>query len=63
MIQCKKIKISKYIFTLKNVNTEKIDQKYGISIISNISNVEAIIKVGRIKVSDPSQSLRTPRSN
>ena len=28
----------KYIFTLFNLNTEKIDQKYGITIISNIYN-------------------------
>jgi len=34
-------KSTKYVFTLKNINTEKIDQKYGITIISNISqNVE-----------------------
>lgn len=37
-----------YIFYLYNIN---------IIIISNISNVKAIIKVGRIKVSNPSQSL------
>ena len=29
-------KPKKYIFTLVNINTEKIDQKYGISIMSNI---------------------------
>ena len=29
-------KTKKYIFTLVNINTEKIDQKYGISIVSNI---------------------------
>jgi hypothetical protein len=29
-------KSKKYIFTLCNINTEKIDQKYGITIISNI---------------------------
>ena len=33
-------KSSKYVFTLKNVNTELIDQKYGIFIISNISSSE-----------------------
>ena len=30
-------KSSKYVFTLKGINTEKIDQKYGITIVSNIS--------------------------
>ena len=31
-------KSSKYIFSLKNINTEKVDQKYGITLISNITN-------------------------
>jgi len=31
-------KSSKYVFNLKNINTEKVDQKYGIILISNISN-------------------------
>jgi len=30
-------KSSKYVFTLKGINTDKIDQKYGITIVSNIS--------------------------
>ena len=30
-------KSSKYVFSLKGINTEKIDQKYGITIVSNIS--------------------------
>lgn len=34
-------KSNKYVFTLKNINVEKIDHKYGITIISNIShNIE-----------------------
>ena len=34
-------KSKKYTFTLKNVNTEKVDTKYGITIISNIeTNIE-----------------------
>jgi hypothetical protein len=32
-------KSRKYMFTLKNINTDKIDNKYGITIISNINNV------------------------
>jgi hypothetical protein len=31
-------KTNKYVFTLKNVNTEKIDQKFNISLISNLSS-------------------------
>lgn len=38
MLSGKKRKSSKYIFILKNVNTEKVDQKYGITLISNITN-------------------------
>lgn len=33
-------KSKKYIFTLTNVNTEYVDQKYGITIVSNITNNE-----------------------
>lgn len=36
----KKRKSKKYIFTLRNINTEKIEQKYGITIVSNISSVD-----------------------
>ena len=38
----KKRKSKKYIFTLKNINTEQIEQKYGISIVSNIANVDEL---------------------
>lgn len=33
-------KSNKYVFTLKNINTEKVEQKYGIKLISNISSTE-----------------------
>jgi len=33
-------KSSKYVFTLKNVNTEKVDNMYGIALISNISSTD-----------------------
>ena len=36
----KKRKSKKFIFTLHNINTEKIEQKYGITIVSNIANVD-----------------------
>lgn len=35
-----KRKSNKFVFTLHNVNTELVDQKYGISIVSNISSVD-----------------------
>jgi len=34
------IKSSKYVFTLKNVNTEKVDNMFGISLISNILSAD-----------------------
>lgn len=34
----KKRKSSKYIFILKNINTEEVEQKYGITLVSNISH-------------------------
>ena len=37
MLTGKKRKSSKYIFTLKDVNTEKVDQTYGITLTSNIN--------------------------
>ena len=33
-------KSKKYIFVLNNINVEKIKQKYGITIISNLTNNE-----------------------
>lgn len=38
IISKKPRKSKKYIFVLKNINAEKIDQKYGIRIISNLLN-------------------------
>jgi hypothetical protein len=35
----KKRKSSKYIFTLKNVDTDKIDKRYSLKLISNITNI------------------------
>lgn len=36
----KKRKSNKYVFILKNINTEQIDKKYGITIISNITQTQ-----------------------
>lgn len=33
-------KSNKYVFTLKNVNTEKVDNMYGIVLVSNISSTD-----------------------
>ena len=42
-------KSKKYNFVLKNINTDKIDQKYGISIMSNLSqNDEQPVKDNRL---------------
>ena len=32
-------KSTKYVFSLKNINTEKIDQKYRITLLSNLTNI------------------------
>ena len=32
-------KSNKYVFTLKNVNTEQVDQKYNISLVTNLSKI------------------------
>lgn len=36
-------KSTKYVFTLKNINTEKVDQKYGITLLSNLTNIDTNI--------------------
>lgn len=41
MIPGKKRKSNKYVFTLKGVDTEKVDKMYGITIISNITNIDS----------------------
>lgn len=38
----KKRKSTKYVFVLKNINIEKIDEKYGIKLLSNITDNENI---------------------
>ena len=45
-------KSKKYVFTLKNINTEKVDQKYGITIVSNISNLEEIPPQNSTKITE-----------
>lgn len=40
MLGVKKRKSNKYVFTLKGVNTEKVDQKYNITLISNITHID-----------------------
>lgn len=50
----------KYIFTLKGVNTEKVDQRFGISIVSNINLEENIVPQNTTKISDLSVNRNTP---
>lgn len=54
-------KSSKYVFTLKNVNTEKVYQKYGISLISNISSGE-IPEENITKLSELNTDNHTPET-
>lgn len=42
----------KYIFTIKEVNTEKIDQRFGITIVSNINDVNPNNPQNTTKLSD-----------
>lgn len=54
-------KSKKYTFTLININTEKIDQKYGITIISNIFSSEKppenTTKITELNESNSNQNL------
>jgi hypothetical protein len=50
----------KYVFTLKGVNTEKVDQRFGISIVSNIHAMENIPPRNTTKISDLSVNRNTP---
>ena len=49
----------KYIFTLKDVNTEKVDQRFGISIVSNIT-VDDSVPQNTTKISELSANRNTP---
>lgn len=50
----------KYVFTLKDVNTEKVDQRFGISIVSNIHSGENLHPQNTTKISDLSINRNTP---
>jgi hypothetical protein len=50
----------KYMFTLKGVNTEKVDQRFSISIVSNINCVNEHSPKNTTKISDLSTSRNTP---
>jgi hypothetical protein len=56
----KNMNIKKYVFTLKGVNTEKVDQRFGISIVSNIHSVETLPPKNTTKISDLSVNRNTP---
>ena len=49
-----------YIFCLKAINIEKIDQKYGITFVSNISNSNTDPPVNTTKITDLSNDKKTP---
>jgi len=50
----------RYIFTLKCINTEKVDQRFGISIVSNINTVENKVPENTTKISDLTTNRNTP---
>jgi hypothetical protein len=50
----------KYMFILKSVNTEKVDQRFGISIISNINIMVDKLPHNSTKISDLSINKNTP---
>ena len=50
----------KYIFTLKGINTEKIDQRFGITLVSNINIGTDDEPTNTTKISDLSASRNTP---
>ena len=49
----------KYIFILKNVKTEKVDQRFGISIVSNIT-IDEKVPQNTTKISDLCVNRNTP---
>lgn len=50
----------KYIFVLKGVKTEKVDQRFGISIVSNINSIEEKVPQNTTKISDLTTVRNTP---
>jgi hypothetical protein len=43
-------KSNKYVFTLKNINTDTVDSKYNITLISNINHVEQPSNTTKLKL-------------
>ena len=50
-------KSNKYVFTLKNVNTEQVDQKYNISLVSNLSKINQPVNTTNLSELDHDKSL------
>ena len=55
----KNITDKKYIFTLKGINTEKVDQRFGISIVSNINTSDSNLPENITKISDLTTNRNT----
>jgi hypothetical protein len=53
-------KNGKYIFFLKNINSDKIDSRYGITIISNINDTDTKQPTNTTNIEDLSNSINTP---
>jgi hypothetical protein len=50
----------KYLFTLKGINTEKVDQRFGITIMSNINEMPYNPPCNTTKISDLSSNKNIP---
>lgn len=56
----RKQKSKKYLFTLSNINTEETDRKYGITLVSNISQFEENLPDNTTKISELNTEHSTP---
>lgn len=56
----KKVKKSKYVFSLKNINTDATDKKFGIVLESNLNVAVEKLPVNTTKISDLSVNKHTP---
>ena len=50
-------KSNKYVFTLKNVNTEEVDKKYNICLVSNLSKLQQPINTTNLSELNHDKSL------
>lgn len=51
-------KSTKFVFTLKNINIEKVDQKYGITLISNINTTDDIPPINTTTITELTETAK-----